>query len=161
MRGNRSKILHFSGYRDTDTTGAGARQSDEAFIQAPGAPRRLFTQLANSTPELAKCFRMARLVPGASPQGDRLIQEVHGLRQSDPLHYHDLGNLREAHTGGDDGARIISGDAGSRSDPDEDVRAGYMEISMDDDVPGHDHDPGSTVDPLPRTLRGMRNLSMT
>jgi hypothetical protein len=151
MKRHRPAIRNFSEYRDNGTTGAGERQSDQAFIQAPGAPRRFFKQFADSTPELTKCFRMAKLVPGTSPKGDRLIQEVHELRQSDPLHYHDLRNLSEAHTGCDDSDRIVSGEAGPRSESDEDVRTGYMAISMDDDVPGHDHDPGSTVDPLPRT----------
>jgi hypothetical protein len=133
MRGDRPASRHFSDYRHDDTTGAGARQLNEDFIQAPGAPRRFFKQLAGSTQELAKCFRMAALVPGTSPQGDRFIKEARESIRSDPLHYHDLGNLSEAHTGCDD--RIASGGAGSRPESDENVRTAHMAISVDDDVP--------------------------
>jgi hypothetical protein len=57
MRGDRPASRHFPDYRYDDTAGAGVRQSNEDVIQAPGAPRRFFKQLASSTPELAKCFQ--------------------------------------------------------------------------------------------------------
>ena len=138
------------------------RKPGDFAVFAQGTPRRFFQKLASQTPELTRCFHAAMTVPGTSRQGDELIQQVQLCRKSDPLHFPNVGNLSEVHTGLKRDVWVTLGGApGSDSDSDDNVRSSSIRANLHDDVPDHDHDTGSSSDPVPATLRGMRNIPMT